>query len=110
MSNSFIVGVLKFGSCTFSFFCNSSERAMIKFNFRTMICEVRSVKSTVYHNFSSDHRPITWYNHVYMVQHTRLFFYIVKTKLEFMWTLSYVSGFSGAGHVDMSVPFLLRTK
>lgn len=47
---------------------------MMKLDFRTMICEVHSVKSTirVYHYFSLNHRPITWYNHVCMVEHTRL--------------------------------------
>jgi len=36
------------------------------------MCEVHSVKSTVYYYFSLDHRPVTWYNHVYMVEHTRM--------------------------------------
>jgi len=56
-----------------------------------------------------------------MVEHIRLtlirnIFFIVKTKLEFKWILSEVSakhllsGFNGAGHVDVSVFFLLRTK
>ena len=46
----------------------------MKLNFRTTICEVDCVKSTVrvYHYFSLNRRPITWYNHVCMVEHTRL--------------------------------------
>lgn len=96
-------------------------KAMKKLNFGTMICELHCVKSTVYHYFSLNHVSITWHNHIYMVEYTRLtliriFFFIVKRKLEFKWTLSHVSAehllsaVSGAGHADMSVPFLLRTR
>ena len=115
MSNSLIVDVLKFGS----FFFHSYW----KNNYKIKFWELRSVKSTVYHYFSLNHVPVTWHNQVCMVEHTRLtlirnlfFFFIVKTKLEFKWTLSHVSlehllsGVSGVGHADMPVPFLLRTK